>query len=72
MMFKIITFFMITLFVGLYVRVGILYVFVLISFFFWLLYCLSFVLWSPITPLVYSYISLYKSSKQMILGFFSK
>ena len=71
-MFKIITFFIITLFVGLYVRVGILYVFVLISFFFWLFYCLFFVLRSPITPLIYSYISLYKSSKQMILVFFSK
>ena len=56
-MFKIITFFMITLFLGLTF-----YVFVLLSYLFWLLYYLSFVLRFLFTPLMSSSLSLYKSN----------
>ena len=60
MMFKIITFFIITLFVGLAFYS---HVFVLLSYFFWLLYCLSFDFDFLITLLESSNISLHKSSQ---------
>ena len=62
---------MITLFVGIYVRIGILFIRVCSDIIFVLAIVLS-VLCFAISDisLVYSYISLYKSSKQMILVFF--